>query len=191
MHFVKPGKGNALYKCKLRNLLARHDARPHLQRGDSLEGADVTEIEAQFLYRQQDMFVFMDNVDYEQYELTKEQVDDAWKYLKEGMVARSLFFNNNPHRGDAAEPRRAEGRIRRAGRARATRPRTCTKPVKLETGAEIRCPAFVDIGDIIRVDTRTGEYIERARSTGSIDNFAVPPVTDELTHLLTFRFRWS
>ena len=95
-NFVKPGKGNALYKCKLRNLLKNTVLDRTYKGGESLESADVTEIEAQFLYSQGDMFVFMDNESYEQYELTKEQIDDTWKYVKEGMNCSMVLYNNNP-----------------------------------------------------------------------------------------------
>ena len=162
-NFVKPGKGNALYKCKLRNLLRGTMLDRTLKGGDSLEAADVTEIAAQFLYRQQDMFVFMDNANYEQYELTKEQVDEAWKYLKEGMVCSMVLFNNKPISVSPPNHVVLQDRILRAVDAGNTAT-NLTKPVKLETGAEVICPAFVEIGDLIKVDTRTGEYLERAKA---------------------------
>ncbi len=82
-NFVKPGKGQALYKCKLRNLLRNTVLDRTYKSGDSLEAADIEEIQAQYLYHQGDHFVFMDNATYEQYELTAGQVDETWKYLKE------------------------------------------------------------------------------------------------------------
>ena len=162
-NFVKPGKGNALYKCKLRNLIRNTMLDRTFKGGDSLEGADVTEIAAQFLYRQQDMWVFMDNTNYEQYELNKEQVDDAWKYLKEGMVCQMVLFNNKPI--SVSPPNHVVLQIEYCEPAmRGNTATNLTKPVKLETGAEIICPAFVTIGDLIKVDTRTGEYLERAKA---------------------------
>ena len=95
-NFVKPGKGQALYKCKLRNLIRGTMLDRTYKSGDSIDAADIEEISAQFLYRQQDQFVFMDNESYEQYELTKEQVDDGWKYLKEGMICAMTLFNGQP-----------------------------------------------------------------------------------------------
>lgn len=162
-NFVKPGKGNALYKCKLRNLIRGTMLDRTLKGGDSLESADVTEIEAQFLYRQQDMFVFMDNVSYEQYELTKDQVDEAWKYLKEGMACSMVLFNNNPI--SVSPPNHVVLAIEYCEPSiKGNTATNLTKPVKLETGAEVICPAFVGIGDLIKVDTRTGEYLERAKA---------------------------
>jgi len=160
--FVKPGKGQALYKCKLRNLLRGTILDRTYKSGDSLEAADVTEIAAQFLYRQGDMFCFMDNVSYEQYELSMAQVDDAWKYLKEGMNCQMVLFNNNPI--SLTPPNHVVLRIEYCEPAvRGNTATGVTKPVKVETGAEFLCPAFVEIGDLIKIDTRTGEYIERTK----------------------------
>jgi elongation factor P len=162
-NFVKPGKGNALYKCKLRNLLRNTILDRTFKGGDSLESADVEEIAAQFLYRQGDQFVFMDNSTFEQYELTKEQVDDAAKYVKEGMVCSMVLFNNNPI--SVSPPNHVVLKVEYCEPAmRGNTATNLTKPVRLETGAEITCPAFVEIGDLIKVDTRTGEYLERAKA---------------------------
>src|SRR5436190_688488 len=155
-NFVKPGKGNALYKCKLRNLLRNTVLDRTYKGGDSLDAADITEIGAQFLYRQGDTFVFMDDVSFEQYELTKEQVDETAKYVKEGMVCSMVLFNNNPI--SVSAPNHVILKIEYCEPAmRGNTATNLTKPVKLETGAEIICPAFVEIGDMIKVDTRTGE----------------------------------
>ena len=82
MNFVKPGKGNALYKCKMRNLLRGTMFDRTYKGGDELEAADCEEISVQYLYKQGETFVFMHSETFEQYELTSEQVDDAWKYLE-------------------------------------------------------------------------------------------------------------
>ena len=161
-NFVKPGKGQALYKCRLRNLLKGTQLDRTYKSGDSLEAADVSEIAAQFLYRQQDQFVFMDNTSYEQYELPGETVDEAAKYLKEGMVCSMVLFNNNPI--SVSAPNHVVLKIEYCEPAiRGNTATNLTKPVKLESGAEIICPSFVNIGDLIKVDTRTGEYLERAK----------------------------
>jgi elongation factor P len=104
----------------------------------------------------------MDNVSFEQYELTKEQVDDTWKFIKEGTVCAMVLFNNNPI--SVAAPNHVILKIEYCEPAvRGNTATNLTKPCKLETGGEIICPAFVDIGDYIKVDTRTSEYIERAK----------------------------
>jgi elongation factor P len=161
-NFVKPGKGNALYKCKLKHLIRNTVLDRTYKGGDSLEAADVSEIDAQFLYRQGDQFVFMDNASYEQYELTADQVDEAWKWIKEGTVCSMMLFNNLPISVDP--PNHMVLKVEYCEPAvRGNTATNLTKPVKLETGAEILCPAFVNIGDLIKVDTRTGEYLERAK----------------------------
>jgi len=162
-NFVKPGKGQALYKCKLRNLLRGTVIDRTYKSGDSIEAADVEEIEAQFLYRQQDQFVFMDNKTYEQYELSKELVDEAWKYLKEGMVCSMTLFNGNPI--SVSPPNHVVLKIEYCEPgARGNTATNVTKPCRMETGAEILCPSFVEMGEFVKVDTRTGEYIERVKA---------------------------
>lgn len=160
MNFRKPGKGTALYECKLKNLLRNTVVDRTYRAGQTLEAADVTEFTAQYLYRQGENFFFMNNSDYEQYELTPEQVGDVARFLKEGMDCQLMTFNNQPiavtppnHvvlKVDYAEPA-----------AKGNTATNVQKPVKLETGAEILAPAFINEGDWLRVDTRTGEYIER------------------------------
>jgi elongation factor P len=161
-NFVKPGKGAALYKCKLRNLIKNTILDRTYKDGSTLEAADITEIESQYLYRQGKNFVFMDNKTYEQYELTEQQVEEAWKYLKEGTVCQMLLFNNVPL--SITPPNHVVLRIEYCEPAvRGNTATNVTKPVQLETGAEIMCPAFVEPGTLIRVDTRTGSYVERVK----------------------------
>jgi hypothetical protein len=119
-------------------------------------------IDAQFLYKQGEAFVFMDNSNYEQYELSKEQVDDAWKWIKEGTVCSMLLYNGNPI--SMEPPNHMVLKIEYAEPAvRGNTATNLTKPVKLETGAEVIVPAFIEQGDTIKVDTRTGEYLERVK----------------------------
>lgn len=160
MNFVKPGKGNAFYKCKLKNLLRGTALDRTYKGGDSLESADVEEIDVQYLYRQQDTFVFMDNKTYEQYELSSDQVDDSWKYLKEGMECSMMLFNGNPI--ILSPPNHVELKVEYCEPgAKGDTATNVTKPVKVETGAEIICPSFINMGNVIKVDTRTGQYVER------------------------------
>lgn len=163
MNFVKPGKGNALYKCKLKNLVRGTVLQKTYKGGDSLESADVEETDVQYLYRQGDTFVFMDNKTYDQFELTADQVDDAWKYLKEGMKCQMVLFNNNPITMTPPNQVDLEVEYCEPG-AKGDTATNVTKPVKVETGAEIIAPAFINQGDVIRVDTRTGDYVERVKT---------------------------
>jgi elongation factor P len=161
-NFVKPGKGQALYKCKLRNLLRSTVLDRTYKSGDSLDAADIETIDAQFLYKQGEAFVFMDNASYEQYELSKEAVDDAWKWIKEGTVCAMLLYNGNPI--SMEPPNHMVLKVEYAEPAvRGNTATNLTKPVKLETGAEVLVPAFIEQGDLIKIDTRTGEYLERTK----------------------------
>lgn len=160
MNFVKPGKGNALYKCKLRNLVRNTVLDRTYKGGDTLEAADIQEIQTQFLYRQVDTFVFMDTATYEQYELSAEQIDDNWKYLKESMVCSMLLYNGNPI--GMTPPNHVELKVEYCEPGvRGDTATNVTKPVKVETGAEFHCPAFIEMGNVIKIDTRTGAYVER------------------------------
>jgi elongation factor P len=161
-NFVKPGKGQALYKCKLRNLLRNTVLDRTYKSGDSLDAADINTIDAQFLYKQGEQFVFMDNASYEQYELSKEQVDDAWKWIKEGTVCSMLLYNGNPI--SMEPPNHMVLKVEYAEPAiRGNTATNLTKPVKLETGADVVVPAFIEQGDMIKIDTRTGDYLERVK----------------------------
>ena len=161
-NFVKPGKGQALYKCKLRNLLRDTVLDRTYKSGDSLDAADIEEIQAQFLYRQGEQFFFMENETFEQYELGMDQVDEAWMYLKEGMTVSMLLFNNKPI--GVTPPNHVVLKVEYCEPAvRDNTATNVTKPAKVDTGAEITVPNFVETGDMIKVDTRTGEYIERVK----------------------------
>ena len=96
MNFVKPGKGNAFYKCKLRNLIRNTVLVRTYKGGESLESADVEDLDVQYIYRQGDTFVFMNEKTYEQYELTADQVDDNWRYLIEGLKCSMVIYNGLP-----------------------------------------------------------------------------------------------
>ncbi len=162
MNFRKPGKGNALYECKLKNLIRGTVTDKTYRAGQTVEAADVSEFTAPFLYKQGEGFIFMKSDDYEQYELTGEQIGDEAKFLKEGMECSLIVFDNNPI--GATLPNHVVLQVEYCEPA--VKGNTATgvsKSVKLESGAEILAPAFINIGDWLRVDTRTQSYIERAK----------------------------
>lgn len=162
-NFVKPGKGNAFYKCKLRNLVRNTVLDRTYKGGESLESADVEEISVQYLYRQGDTFVFMDSTTYEQYELTAEQIDENWKYLKESLPCALVLFNGNPI--TLTPPNHVELKVEYCEPAvKGNTATNVTKPVKVETDAEFQAPAFIEIGNVIKIDTRTGSYVERVKT---------------------------
>ena len=160
--FVKPGKGQALYKCKLRNLLRGTVLERTWKSGDSIESADIAEIQAQYLYRQGETWIFMCNETYEQYELPSSVVDEAWKYLKEGMICDVMLYNNNAI--GITPPNHVVLLVTQADPAvRGNTATNLTKNCTVETGAEFIVPNFVEVNEMIRIDTRTGEYIERVK----------------------------
>jgi elongation factor P len=162
-NFVKPGKGNAFYKCKLRNLIRNSMLDRTYKGGETLESADVEEIGVQYLYRQGDTFVFMDNDTYEQYELSADQVDESWKYLKENLNCSMVLYNGNPI--TLTPPNHVELTVEYCEPAvKGNTATNVTKPCKMETGAEFQCPAFIGIGNVLKIDTRTGSYVERVKT---------------------------
>ena len=161
-NFVKPGKGQALYKTKLRNLLKGTILDRTYKSGDSLEEADVHKSEGQYLYRDANGYVFMDNESFEQYTLPADTCGDAAKFLLENATCGLLFWNGRliemtPPAQVILEVTYTEPA------ARGNTANNVTKPATVETGATVYVPAFVSNGDKIKVDARTGEYLERAR----------------------------
>jgi len=158
--FFKPGKGNALYRCKMKNMVRNTMLDRTLKGGDELEIADVEEIDTVFLYKQAGTFVFMDSESFEQYELTADQVDENWKYLKEQMPIAMVLFNGNPL--TISPPSHVTLRVIETDPgSKGDTATNVTKPAKVETGAEINVPGFIKEGNVIKVDTRTGDYCER------------------------------
>jgi len=160
VHFVKPGKGNALYKCKMKNLIRQTMLDRTLKGGDELDAADVEEIDTVFLYNQAGSFVFMENETFEQYELTAEQVDENWKYLKEQMPISMVLFNGNPL--TISPPSHVTLKVVETDPGtKGDTATNVTKHAKVETGAEFNVPGFIKEGNVIKIDTRNGEYVER------------------------------
>ena len=158
--FFKPGKGNALYRCRLKNLVRNTMLDRTLKGGDELEIADIEEIDTVFLYKQSETFVFMDSTSYEQYELTADQVDEYWKYLTENLPVSMLLFNGNPI--TLSPPSHVEMKVvQTEPGTKGDTATSVTKPAKVETGGEFQVPGFIKEGNVIKIDTRTGDYVER------------------------------
>ena len=150
-----------MYKCKLRNLIRGTMLDRTYKSGDSIDAADMDEIDAQFLYRQADHFVFMDNESYEQHELTSDQVGDAWRYLKEGMNCSMVLFNSRPI--SITPPNHVVLKVEYCEPgARGNTATNVTKPCKVETGAEFACPSFVEHGRADQ-DRHPHRRVHRAR----------------------------
>ena len=160
--FVKPGKGQAFNRIKVRNLKNGRTIEKTFRSGESLEAADVMDVDMQFLYRDGDFFHFMVPDNYEQYVAGAESLGDNAQWLKDGMSCIVTLWNNVPL--VVTPPAHVELKIVETDPG--LRGDTATggqKPAKLETGAMVRVPLFVSEGDVIRVDTRTGEYLSRGK----------------------------
>ena len=160
--FVKPGKGQAFNRIKVRNLKNGRTIERTFRSGESLEAADVMDAEMQYLYNDGQFWHFMIPDNFEQYSTEKAVVGDNAVWLKDGMTCTITLWNNVPL--VVTPPAHVELKIVETDPG--LRGDTATggqKPAKLETGAVVRVPLFLNEGEVIRVDTRTGEYISRAK----------------------------
>jgi elongation factor P len=158
--FVKPGKGQAFTRTKFKNLLTGAVIERNLRSGEKLEPANVEEKQMQFLYREGEDFVFMDNTSYEQTHVSAAIVGDDSTYLKDNLECAVLFFNERPV--GVTLPNFVTLKITQCEPGvRGDTSGNVTKPATVETGGVIQVPLFVKEGETIRVDTRSGEYVER------------------------------
>ncbi len=159
MH-VKPGKGSAFVRTTLKNVITGKNLEKTFNPNEKFEEAQVTVEEMQYLYADGDMYVFMNTETYEQVELTKEQISDTLPYLKDNMLVKVLSYKGNIFGVEPPTFVELEVTYTEPGIKGATATGT-TKPATVETGAIFNVPIFVEIGDKIRIDTRTGSYMER------------------------------
>ena len=157
---VKPGKGAAFVRVKMKNVIARAILERTFNPSEILQGAEIVKREMQYLYNDDDLYYFMDNETYEQLPLNKDQLGDALKYIKENMNVTTLAFKGKVFNVEPPMFVELEVTYTEPGFSGNTTT-TSGKPAKLENGLEISVPLFVEIGDVIRIDTRTGEYMER------------------------------
>jgi elongation factor P len=157
---VKPGKGGAFIRTKLRNLVTGNLLDKTFKGGAKLEPANLEEHTMQYLYKEDSSFCFMNTETYEQIFLTEEQVGDAKKFMPENTEVQILFFKNEPI--GITLPNFIDLEIVQAEPGiKGDTATGATKPVTLSTDAVINVPLFVNQGDTVRVDTRTGEYVTR------------------------------
>lgn len=160
--FVKPGKGQAFNRVKFKNLKTGKIIDKTCKSGETLEAADVTDLELQYLYTDGDVWHFMDPLSYEQYEINSIIVGDSSKWLKEQDVCVVTLWNNTAIM--VVPPTFVNLKIIDTDPGlKGDTSGGGSKPAKLETGATVKVPLFVQIGDLIKVDTRTGDYISRAK----------------------------
>lgn len=158
--FMKPGKGQGIYRIKCKNLLRDRVLDKTYRSGDKLKGADVQETSVEYSYKTGNGYVFMDMESYEQHEVLLDVVGDAKHYLLEGMKADVVFWNGQVI--SVVPPRHVDLVVEYCEpAAKGNTATNVQKPAKLETGHEVQVPAFITIGDVVKVDSRSGEYVER------------------------------
>jgi elongation factor P len=160
--FVKPGKGQAFSRVKIRNLKTGRVIERTFKSGDSVEAADVMEVQLQYLYNDGEFWYFMDPDSYEQHSADARAVGESEKWLKDQDMCTITLWNGAPLSVEApnfvtltiveTDPG-LKGDTSGGG----------GKPATLETGAVVRVPLFVQNGEAIKVDTRTGQYVSRAK----------------------------
>jgi elongation factor P len=161
--FVKPGKGQAFNRIKVRNLRTGRTIERTWRSGESLEAADVQDMDMQYLYTEGDFFHFMVPDNFEQYTASKAAVGDGAQWLKDGTVCVVTLWNGEPLL--VTPPQHIELKVIETDPG--LRGDTATggqKSAKVETGAMVRVPLFINEGDTVRIDTRTGDYTSRVKA---------------------------
>jgi elongation factor P len=160
--FVKPGKGQAFNRVRIRNLKTGRVIERTFKSGESVESADVMEVELQYLYNDGEFWHFMDPQTYEQLAAGEAAVGEAAKWLKEQDVCLVTLWNGTPLL--VTPPNFVILTVTETDPGvRGDTSGGGGKPATLETGAVVRVPLFIDIGETLRIDTRTGEYVSRAK----------------------------
>lgn len=159
--FVKPGKGQAFNRVKVRNLKTGRVVEKTFKSGESVEAADVMERDLQYLYNDGEFWHFMDEETFEQIAAGESAVVDAIKWLKEQDVVQVTLWDGVPL--SVMPPNHVELSVTETEPGvRGDTANGATKPCTVETGAIIKVPLFIEIGDVLKIDTRTGDYISRA-----------------------------
>ncbi|MDK2836326.1 MAG: elongation factor [Thermosediminibacterales bacterium] len=157
---VKPGKGAAFVRSKLKNVKTGAVFEKTFRAGEKVPRAHVERKEMQYLYNSGDLYYFMDMETYEQIPLSNELIADSIKFLKENMQVTVMFYDGNAIGIELPNFVELEVIETEPG-FKGDTATGGTKPATLETGAVVQVPLFINIGDILKIDTRTGEYISR------------------------------
>lgn len=158
--FCKPGKGTALYRCKMKNIITGTTMDKTYRPVEKIDKPDLEEKEMYYSYPEGDSFVFSDAETYEEIRISKEQLGDKRYFLLEDSLCRILFFNERPI--DVTLPTFIEKTITETEPgARGDTATNVTKPAKVDNGYELQVPLFINEGDVVKIDTRTGLYAER------------------------------
>lgn len=159
---VKPGKGNAFVRTRLKNLITGNVLERTFRSGEKVDQPDLEQKTMQFLYSEGEDFHFMDTTTYEQTSILAENLGDAVNYLKENTDCDLLFYQGTAI--DIALPTFIEVTITKTDPGlKGDTVSGATKPAEIETGATIQVPLFIEEGERVRIDTRTGDYVERVK----------------------------
>lgn len=160
--FSKPGKGQAIYKCRLRNMINGTQFDRSYRSGDSFKPAALEERDMQYLYNDGEFYTFMDVKSYDQVQLRDEEVGDAKNFLLDNLDVQMLMWGEKPI--GLTLPNFVNMKIiRTEPAARGDTATNVTKPVTIQTGYVLQGPSFLEEGETIQVDTRTGEYVTRVK----------------------------
>jgi elongation factor P len=160
--FSKPGKGQALYRTKLRNMITGLTIDRTFREGDSFEPASLEERDMQYLYREEDHYHFMDNQTFEQIVISEEALGDSQNFLTENLNVKVLLFKDKPIGVEL--PNFVNLRVVKTEMwVKGDTSKADYKPATIETGYVLRVPPFIEQGELITIDTRTGEYSTRVK----------------------------
>jgi len=160
--FVKPGKGQALYKCRLKNMLTGAQFDKTYRSGEKMNKADLEEVKMEYLYFDGEAYCFMNSSNYEQEFMTADQLGDAKDLLKENTECDVLLFDGRPI--GVTLPIFMELKVVKAEPwIKGDTASGDSKPATLETGYHLQVPPFIEEGELLKIDTRTGEYVERVK----------------------------
>jgi len=158
---VKPGKGAAFVRTKLKNVITGATVERTFNPTDKMENAHIERKDMQFMYNDGDLFYFMDTETYDQIPLNTQTVGDTLRFVKEEVVVKVLSYKGNVF--GIEPPFFVELKVTQTEPGfRGDTATGATKPATVETGATVKVPLFINEGELIRIDTRTGEYMERA-----------------------------
>ena len=158
---VKPGKGAAFVRTKIRNVISGAVTEKTFNPNDKYPTAFIERKDMEYLYNDGDLYYFMDSETYEQLPISPNVLGDNFRFVKENMVGKVLSYKGNVF--GIEPPNFVELQVTETEPGvKGDTATNVTKPATLETGAEIKVPIFINEGEMIRVDTRTGEYMERA-----------------------------
>jgi len=157
----KQGRAGGILRAKIKNLITGATIEHTFAGAEKLEEANLENKKAQFLYRDGDQFFFMDPVTFEQFELNKNQVGSAISFLKDGEEIELMYFDGAPINIQLPIKMKFKVTYTEPG-FKGNTATNVLKPATLETGAEVKVPIFIKEGDVIIIDTRTGDYVERA-----------------------------